>query len=105
MTECEEVAVSMNPLRRLTFDEALRLVRGDMLDESETIISNVAEALAAISRRKFPTLHEISEEILAILDRGKHQVDDGTVALIRQSDLRRLIALAAKLHGLDVIPR
>jgi hypothetical protein len=25
MTECEEVAVSMNPLRRLTFDEALRL--------------------------------------------------------------------------------
>jgi hypothetical protein len=105
MTECEEVAVSMNPLRRLTFDEALRLVRGDMLDESETIISNVAEALAAISRRKFPTLHEISEEILAILDRGKHQVDDRTVALIRQSDLHRLIALAAKLHGLDVIPR
>ncbi len=44
MTECEEVAVSMNPLRRLTFDEALRLVRGDMLDESETIVSNVAEA-------------------------------------------------------------
>ena len=44
MTECEEVAVSMNPLRRLTFDEALRLVRGDMLDGSETIISNVAEA-------------------------------------------------------------
>ena len=39
------------------------------------------------------------------LDRGKHQVDDRTVALIRQSDLHRLIALAAKLHGLDVIPR
>jgi hypothetical protein len=71
MTECEEVAANMNPLRRLTFDEALRLVRGDMRDESETILSNVAEALAALSRRKFPTLHEISQEILAILDRGK----------------------------------
>jgi len=105
MTECKEVAAKMNPLHRLTFDEALRVVRGDMLGESDAIISNVAEALAAISRRKFPTLHEISEEILAILDRGKHRVDDGTVALIRQSDLHRLIALAAKLHGLDVIPR
>jgi hypothetical protein len=105
MTECEEVAVNMNPRRRLTFDEALRLVRDGMADESYTIVSNVAEALAALSRRKFPTLHEISEEILAILDRGKHRVDDRTVALIRQSDLHRLIALAAKLHGLDVIPR
>ena len=74
MTECEEVAVSMNPLRRLTFNEARRLVRGDMLGESETIISNVAEALAAISRRKFPTLHEISEEIMTILGRSTHLV-------------------------------
>jgi hypothetical protein len=105
MTECEEVAVNMNPLRRLTFDEALRLVRGDMLGESETVISNTAEALAALSRRKFPTLHEISEEIMTILGRSTHLVDDRQVALLRQTDLHRLIVLAGKLHGLDVIPR
>jgi hypothetical protein len=104
MTECGEVAVNMNPLRRLTFDEALRLVRGDMLDESETVISNTAEALAALSRRKFPTLHEISLEIMTILGRSTHLIDDRQVALLRQTDLHRLTALAAKLHGLDVIP-
>jgi hypothetical protein len=105
MTECEEVAVNMNPLRRLTFDEALRLVRGDMLGESETVISNTAEALAALSRVKFPTLHEISQEIMTMLGRGTHLVDDRQVALLCQTDLHRLTVLAAKLHGLNAIPR
>jgi len=105
MTECEEVAVNMNPLRRLTFDEALRLVRGDMLGESETVISNTAEALAALSRVKFPTLHEISQEIMTMVGRSTHLVDDRQVALLCQTDLHRLTVLAAKLHGLNAIPR
>ena len=77
-TECEEVAVNMNPLRRLTFDEALRLVRGDMLDESETVISTSLKLSPPSAAVKFPTLHEISQEIMTILGRSTHLVDDRT---------------------------
>ena len=44
MTECDEVADNFPlPPCRLTFDEALAIVRAQMPDESETILSNIAE--------------------------------------------------------------
>lgn len=49
VTECDEIGDSMAD--RLegpppeTFDEALAIVRQQMLDESEVVISNTAEAL------------------------------------------------------------
>jgi hypothetical protein len=64
-----------------------------------------AEALAALSRVKFPTLHEISQEIMTMLGRSTHLVDDRQVALLCQTDLHRLTVLAVKLHGLNAIPR
>ena len=50
-TECDEVADNMPlPLKQLTFDEALAVVREAMPDESATIISNVAYSLMQRSR-------------------------------------------------------
>jgi hypothetical protein len=42
---------------------------------------------------------------MTILGRSPLLVDDRQVALLCQTDLHRLTVLAAKLHGLDVIPR
>ena len=51
LTECDEVADNFPlPPRRLTFDEALAIVRAQMPDESETILSNIAERLRDRSR-------------------------------------------------------
>jgi hypothetical protein len=45
-TECDDVADNFPlPTRPLTFDEALSIVRQMMPDESETVLSNVAERL------------------------------------------------------------
>jgi hypothetical protein len=45
-TECDEVADNFPmPTRPLTFDEALAIVRPMMPDESDTVLSNVAERL------------------------------------------------------------
>jgi hypothetical protein len=45
-TECDDVADNFPlPTRPLTFDEALAIVRQMLPDESETILSNVAERL------------------------------------------------------------
>ena len=50
-TECDEVADNMPlPLKQLTFDEALAVVREAMPDESATIISNVAYSLMQRSK-------------------------------------------------------
>jgi hypothetical protein len=55
MTECDEVADNFPlPPRRLTFDEALAIVRAHMPDESETILSNIAERLRDRSRAEHP---------------------------------------------------
>jgi hypothetical protein len=45
-SECDEVADNMPlPGKQLTFDEALEIVRHDMLDETATIVGNVAYSL------------------------------------------------------------
>jgi hypothetical protein len=45
-TECDEVADNMPlPAKRLTFDEALAIVREAMPDETATVIGNVAYSL------------------------------------------------------------
>jgi hypothetical protein len=50
-TECDEVADNMPlPSKRLTFDEALAIVREAMPDETATIISNVAYSLMQRSK-------------------------------------------------------
>ena len=55
VTECDEVADNFPlPPRRLTFDEALAIVRAQMPDESETILSNIAERLRDRSRAEHP---------------------------------------------------
>ncbi len=55
LSECDEVADNFPPPpRRLTFDEALAIVRAQMPDESETILSNVAERLRGRSRAERP---------------------------------------------------
>jgi hypothetical protein len=55
-TECDEVADGFPlPKRRLTFDEALAIVRQTMPDESETVLSNVAERLRDRSHAKHPS--------------------------------------------------
>ena len=55
LTECDEVADNFPPPpRRLTFDEALAIVRAHMPDESETILSNIAERLRDRSRTEHP---------------------------------------------------
>ena len=46
LTECDEVADNFPlPSHRLTFDEAIAIVRAQMPDESETILSSIAERL------------------------------------------------------------
>ena len=55
-TECGEVADNFPlPARPLTFDEALAIVRQMMPDESETILSNVAERLRDRSHAGHPS--------------------------------------------------
>ena len=55
-TECEEVADNFPlPTRPLTFDEALAIVRQMMPDESEAVLSNVAERLKDRSRAEHPS--------------------------------------------------
>ncbi len=54
MTECQEVAGNMPITQRLTFDEAMAIVREQMPDEIFTVRSNVAEALVYRSRVMFP---------------------------------------------------
>jgi hypothetical protein len=55
VTECDEVADNfLLPPRRLTFDEALAIVRAQMPDESETVLSNIAERLRVRSRAEHP---------------------------------------------------
>ena len=50
-SECDEVADNMpKPTRPLSFDEALAIINQQMPDETFTIRSNVAEALARRSR-------------------------------------------------------
>ena len=55
LTECDEVADNFPlPSHRLTFDEAIAIVRAQMPDESETILSNIAERLRDCSRAEHP---------------------------------------------------
>jgi hypothetical protein len=55
LTECDEVADNFPlPSRRLTFDQALAIVRAQMPGESETILSNIAERLRDRSRAEHP---------------------------------------------------
>jgi hypothetical protein len=55
-TECDDVADNfLLPTRPLTFDEALSIVRQMMPDESETILSNVAERLRDRSHAEHPS--------------------------------------------------
>ena len=54
LTECDEVADNFPLPRRLTFDEALAIVRAQMPGESETILSNIAERLRDRSRAEHP---------------------------------------------------
>ena len=50
-TECDEVADNMPlPSERVTFDEALAIVREAMPDETATIVSNVAYSLMQRSK-------------------------------------------------------
>ena len=50
-TECDEVADNMPlPDKKLTFDEALEIVREAMPDETATIIGNVAYSLMQRSK-------------------------------------------------------
>jgi hypothetical protein len=64
-TECDEVADNIPlPTRRLTFDEALAIVRQTMPDESEAVLSNVAERLRDRSHTEYPSnesydIHEL----------------------------------------------
>lgn len=45
-SECDEIADNMQaPRDAKSFDDVLRYVRSQMIDESETIICNVAESL------------------------------------------------------------
>jgi hypothetical protein len=63
--ECDEVADNFPlPTRRLTFDEALAIVRQTMPDESEAVLSNVAERLRDRSHTEYPSnesydIHEL----------------------------------------------
>jgi hypothetical protein len=55
-TECDEVADNFpSPTRPLTFDEALAIVRHMMPDESQAVLSNVAERLRDRSRAEQPS--------------------------------------------------
>ena len=55
LTECDEVADNFPlPPRRLSFDEALAIVRAQMPDESVTFLSNIAERLRDRSHVKHP---------------------------------------------------
>ena len=55
-TECDDVADNFPLLTRpLTFDEAFSVVRQMMPDESETVLSNVAERLRDRSRAEHPS--------------------------------------------------
>jgi hypothetical protein len=55
-TECDEVADKLPlPTRPLTFDEALAIVRQMMPDESEAVLSNVAERLKDRSHAEHPS--------------------------------------------------
>jgi hypothetical protein len=55
-TECDEVADNFpSPTCPLTFDEALSIVRQMMPDESETVLSNVAERLRDRSHAGHPS--------------------------------------------------
>ena len=50
-TECDEAADNMPlPSKRLTFDDALAIVRGAMPDETVTVIDNVAYSLMQRSK-------------------------------------------------------
>ena len=54
--ECDEVADNFPlPKRPLTFDDALAIVRQMMPDESETVLSNVAERLRDRSHTEHPS--------------------------------------------------
>lgn len=71
-SECDEVAGNLPwPKRQIGYSEALKLVRGWMPDESETIISNVAWAGAQASLSIPPTWKEVDEarydEMLGVL--------------------------------------
>jgi hypothetical protein len=55
-TECDEVADNFPlPMRPLNFDDALAIVRQLMPDESEAVLSNVAERLRDRSRAEHPS--------------------------------------------------
>jgi hypothetical protein len=55
-TECDDVADNFPlPTRPLTFDDALAIVRQMMPDESETVLSNVAERVRDRSRAEHPS--------------------------------------------------
>jgi hypothetical protein len=55
-TECDDVADNFPlPMRPLTFDEALAIVRQMMPDESETVLSNVAERVRDRSYAEHPS--------------------------------------------------
>jgi hypothetical protein len=54
--ECDDVADNFPlPTRPLTFDEALSIVRQMMPDESEIVLSNVAERLRDRSHAGHPS--------------------------------------------------
>jgi hypothetical protein len=56
LTECDEVADNFPlPMRPLTFDDALAIVRQMMPDESETVLSNVAERVRDRSCAEHPS--------------------------------------------------
>ena len=54
-SECDEIADNMvAPAKRLSFDDALAIVKQQMPDESHTVIANTAEALMYRSWRRHP---------------------------------------------------